>query len=353
MKIVICPDSFKGSLKAKEVSQIIAESIKEIMPSAHIVQIPLADGGEGTADLLHENDYPERVNLYAHDPIGNFIQTQFYSDPSHKRAFIESADIIGLPLIAPKDRNPLNASSRGLGEVIKYAAENGFTEITVSLGGSATCDGGKGMLEALKGIRLEGIEFKIICDVDNPLLGENGAVYIYSPQKGAKKEDLPILESKMVEFVFQCINKGLCSVSDTTRAGAGAAGGLGFAFQSILHAQTFKGIDFIFHKTNFEEEIENADLIITGEGKIDKQSLMGKVLSGVISKAKLKDISIIAIGGIVEDKDIIIKAGVKEIYEIINKELSHEENMKRETAMINLKKCILNMLKSNIMKQIK
>lgn len=352
MKIIICPDSFKGSMCAQEVAQIIEENLKLKYPYLNTISIPLADGGEGTAQIIRKK-YPYMVSLKAHNPIGRFITSKYYLDKNREKAFIESAEIIGLPLLSKEERNPLITSSYGLGEIIKNIIATRCKEITVSLGGSATCDGGKGMIEALEDIDYSDVKIKIICDVKNPLLGENGAVNVFAPQKGAKIEDLPELERRMEEFDTLTQKLGIASVSDKNREGSGAAGGLGYAFQTYLKADTFNGIEFIIKETEFEKAIENSDLIITGEGKIDSQSLMGKVLSGVLEKAKIKRIPVIAIGGLVEDKEILLESGLREIYEISNKALSFEENMKEKTAKENLKRCVNIMLKSNIFEQIK
>ena len=375
MKIVVCPDSFKGSLKASELADIISEHITTLLCSSNnpilhentlkinhsssklsieieIIKAPMADGGEGSAEVMRKHKYPVANMVYAKNPIGELISTNFYADIEGEKAFIESAQIIGLPLIAPKDRNPLITSSYGLGQVINSAIEMGYKEITVSLGGSATCDAGKGMLEALVNTDLSEITFKIVCDVRNPLVGDTGAVRIFAPQKGASPEDLPILEKRIDEFVTFAKDKYGVKESDCYTPGAGAAGGLGFAFQSILGAKTFSGIDFIMNVTEFEKTIEGADIIISGEGKVDSQSLMGKVIDGVLQKAKSRKIPVIIMAGLVEDKSKIIEAGAAEVYEISDKTLTIEENMMPQKTKENLLIAVKEMLKSNIFKQI-
>lgn len=273
-KIVVCPDSFKGCLPAREVAFIIAEKLRELHPETEIVELPLADGGEGTLEIVADKGYPVVREVETVDPLGRCFRANYNTDLSGKRAFIESARVVGLPLLSPSERNPLIATSRGLGEVIMDAFNHSCTEITVSLGGSATCDGGLGMLDAIEG-DLSEVVFKIVCDVKNPLLGENGAVKVFAPQKGASIDDLPLLEKRMEDFVRATIERGLCKVSDAWKEGAGAAGGLGFAFQTYLNAETISGIDFIMKLTDFDKQLKDADLIITGEGKLDRQSLMG------------------------------------------------------------------------------
>ena len=338
-KIVVCTDSFKGSLSAQEATKIIANEIRKIMPGTKVIELPLADGGEGTAQILYKRFYPTIINVKAHDPLGRTINSRYYLDNSGTKAFIESAEIIGLPLLKTEERNPLKTSSVGLGEIIKKAIENGCKEITVSLGGSATCDGGQGMLEALNET-YKGIKFKIICDVNNPLLGENGAVKIFAPQKGAKKEDLPILDEKLHQFVEQSVVKGYCKKEDAFKQGAGAAGGLGFAFMTYLNGELINGIEYILNSLKFREIIKDADLIITGEGKIDKQSLMGKVISGVLKECLIQNKNLIAISGSIEDNELLLKAGIKNIYSIANPNLTMEENMDRPIAKYNLKRTV-------------
>ena len=345
MKIIICPDSFKGSLGAEEVTSVIAEEIKKNFmeyscDNVEIIELPLADGGEGTAGLLNFL-YPIKHKIRAHSASGELIETQFHSDVTGEKVFIESAEIIGLPLVALENRNPLNTSSFGLGEVISAAAKQGVKEIAVALGGSATCDGGMGMLESLGDLKSYGnLRFRVICDVENPLLGEKGAVMTYGLQKGAKETDLPILEERMKQFAETAIKKGYATTGDICKRGAGAAGGLGFTFFTYLKAEYYKGIDFILDQKGFDKIIRDADIIITGEGKIDRQSLMGKVVGGVLARSQQFNIPVIAIGGKIEDRDQLHKAGLINLHEIADPDLSLLENMKREVAIDNIRKCI-------------
>lgn len=348
-KIIVCPDSFKGSLSATEVSETISTEIKKYYPKLIVKELPLADGGEGTAEILSKHLFPIINKVRAQDPLGRYINVKYYTDPSETKVFIESANIIGLPLLKESERNPLITSSFGLGEVIAKAIVSGGKEVIVSLGGSATVDGGKGMLEALKQTPdLNKIKFKILCDVENPLIGEKGAVNIFALQKGAKLEDLPILEKRMIEYVNYCKKHYSYKDSNTMKPGAGAAGGLGFTFQTIFGAETIKGIDYILQVLNFEDLIKGADLIITGEGKIDLQSLMGKVITGVLKKALPYKIPVIALCGQVENKEELIEAGIREIFEISDPKLSTYENMKKETTVKNLQKTVLKVFHNNI-----
>lgn len=368
MKIVICPDSFKGSLSAHEVSLAISQVIKSIKPEFKITQIPLADGGEGTGELISKIYYPNIVALTAHDPLNRKHHTRFYLSQDGNMAFVESAEIIGLPLLKPEERNPLKTTSLGLGEVISHIMGMGVNDITISLGGSATCDGGMGMAKALgfrfydkNGYELKGngqnlekvssfkindkynlkdLRFTVLCDVDNPLLGPKGAAIIYAPQKGANEKEAIELERGMENFSQILIKGGLGQQQFINFKGAGAAGGLGFGTMTFLGANLKKGIEYTLEISNFREEIKDADLIITGEGKIDRQSLMGKVLNGVLKEAKHQNIPVIALCGMVEEKEFLLGQGFYNIIPISNPSLSLIENMEKETALENLKKCV-------------
>lgn len=342
-KIVICPDSFKGSLTAQEVADTIAASIKSVLPGMELIKLPLADGGEGTAKVLSKI-YPSRKEIMVSDPLGRKIKSCYYISHTGEKALIESADVIGLNLMKQEERNPLSAATFGLGELIKEIIDNGIKDITISLGGSATCDGGEGIKQIFDKYNLWkslcDINFTIICDVENPLLGSNGAAAIFSPQKGALPEQIPILEERLKQIAIEAVEKGLCLPSQINYAGGGAAGGLGFFFHTFLKATMIRGIDYILETLKFSDKIKGSDLIITGEGKIDSQSLMGKVIEGVVKQAKVYKIPVIAMSGLVEDKEKLYSLGLREIIEISKKELSLEENMKKEVAKRNLKDAV-------------
>lgn len=363
-------------MNATEVAESISLALKKFLHNVEIVSLPLADGGEGTLEIMKEF-YHMNNTIVVNNAIMQPTLVSYLSDHNQEKVFIESASIIGLPMIVPDKRNPMKASSFGLGETISHAINNGAKEIVVSLGGSATCDGGIGMLTALGfiffdnfGNRLEGkgedlhkiksidfsnvipglnnVCFKIVCDVVNPLLGKNGTVNIFSSQKGAQDQDKPILEAGLINLANLAIKSGIDKNNNAGLEGAGAAGGLGYAFITFLNGLTFKGIDFILDITNFDNEINEADLIITGEGKIDRQSLMGKALSGILAHAKLRNVPVVGIGGSVEDKNELILAGLLDAYSISDSTLSLEENLKPQKAKENIQNCIKNMLKENI-----
>lgn len=367
-KIVVCPDSFKGSLDSDQITEVIVNEINRIFPEVEVVGIPLADGGEGTTQIVSKF-YPEVIEIEACDALLRKKTSRFLVSEDKEKAFIESADTLGLPLLNPNERNPLNTSSIGLGMVIRSAIERGIKEITVSLGGSATTDGGIGMLRALgwkffdntmkelegrgrdtglinsiqdtrKYPEFKNIKFNVICDVSNPLLGEMGAAKIFSPQKGASPADVDFLEEGLKNFSRVSISHGFGSAQDINKEGAGAAGGLGFAFSSFLKADFFRGIDFVLDILKFDKEINGSDLIVTGEGKLDSQSLMGKVVSGVLDRGTLYNIPVVCMAGKIENKDLLKQAGLKFMIEISDPDCSLEENMNPNKTKENIEKAV-------------
>ncbi len=326
MKVIIAPDSFKETLSAIDVASAIEEGIKKVYPDSHCVKIPMADGGEGTAqvlsDALNASVYTVTVRL-AHGKKGT---ASFSYVKSKNLAIIESATAIGLDKVPLSKRNPMETSSYGLGELIKAAYSHGARTLLIGLGGSATVDGGIGMAEAL-GIRFtdkygkrvptngSGLErihsidtsgfcigndavFIIASDVKNPLLGEKGAACFFGPQKGATEAMIRTLENGMkhyAEVLFrQCIKRKK-NIIDFE--GAGAAGGLGAALSVFCRGRIQSGIDMVLTYVGFEENLEGAHLIITGEGKLDGQSIYGKVPFGVLHKAKKHGVPVIIIAG--------------------------------------------------------
>ena len=375
-KIVVCPDSFKGSLSAKDVADTIINNIRAIKNNIEIINLPLADGGEGTSELLYQKVFPIKRSTYAHDPLGRLIEVEYLGDMTGEKAFIESAAVIGLPLLNKEERNPLLTSSFGLGELIKDAINKGYKEITVALGGSSTNDGGMGMLSVLgyifedkDGNLLSGegkslsketkikvsdikdlikqTKFTTICDVTNTLLGENGATKIYAPQKGATEDEIEILENGMHNYVRALKKAFPGRMENLNQPGDGAAGGLGFALRTMLDSKNIRGIDYILDLLDFNSIIKDADLIITGEGKIDKQSLMGKVLSGVINRAKNFNIPVLAIGGSIEDRDILDRENLITYRAISDPSKTLAENMKKPIAIENLGNTIRNFFLGN------
>lgn len=334
MKILIAPDSFKESLSALEVCQSIQSGFSQIFPNADYQLLPMADGGEGTAEVLSYalgGDWQEAI---VHDPLMRPI-TAKYLLLADDTAVIEIAEACGLHLLTLAERNPLITSSYGVGEMIADAIDKGARRIIIGLGGSSTNDAGLGMLMAL-GIRfydkqnlplaaggeqlanLQHIDdarfhskipdtvFEVACDVTNPLCGERGASAVFGPQKGANAAQVAQLDKALSNFAQVCQQRNQQQHEPSRHqdaqdiAGAGAAGGLGFALMSFCHAQLQSGFATVAKSVNIAEHIADADLVITGEGKLDAQTSMGKVASGVSQLARANDVPVIAICGSVD-----------------------------------------------------
>ena len=324
-----------------EVAQAAAEGVRMAYPEFETICLEIADGGEGTAAALTKAMNGETVEVHVKDPLGRIIKAK-YGTAEHdgqKTAIIEMSQASGLTLLKTSERNPLLTSTYGTGEMILHAAAKGCRRFLIGIGGSATNDGGTGMLEALgfrfydingnpisglcgeKLAEIESIdtssipreisesEFIIACDVDTPFCGPEGAAAVFGPQKGATSETVSLLESGM-QNLYKVINNSfgidLCSIKSS-----GAAGGLGGAFKAFLNARLDKGIDMVLDSIGFENFIKDADLIITGEGRIDSQTSKGKVISGIVSRAEAYKIPVIAIAGIVDlDQKEIMQTGL-------------------------------------------
>jgi len=325
MKFVIAPDSYKGSLTSREAGEIIARAIQQEIPESETRVIPMADGGEGTVEALLAAAGGEKVRVRAAGSLGDAVET-FYGiieRDGERTAVIEVANICGLTMMPPEPRNPMHTTTRGIGEVIGDALNRGIRSFVIGLGGSATNDGGLGMLNAL-GVRYVSGDGKVLagfgrelaevarvdvggldprigecritiaCDVTNPLLGENGATYVYGPQKGAGHEDLAMLEQAMARYA-DVAEAGFARVC-RDMPGAGAAGGLGFALM-LLGGQVVPGAQVIEQMTGLSHHIAEADWIITGEGRSDGQTLFGKLPIHVARLAKAAGKPVILISG--------------------------------------------------------
>jgi glycerate kinase len=322
MNILIAPDSFKESLTAIQVCQAIEKGIRIAVPDASITLLPMADGGEGSIEAIVFGGKGEIIETAAHGPLLRDIKSSF--GIIRQTAVIEMAKASGLELLKPEERNPLVASSFGTGELIKQALDRGCNEMIICIGGSATNDGGVGALRALgvsflddhrQEIRpgggslnhLKAVDFskldrrirkckvKVACDVTNPLLGEKGAAKIFAGQKGADAIQIEILEKSMSHFAE--ITRFIVSHDISKEPGAGAAGGLGFGLMAYLNAKLESGFKIISELVNLESHIQNADLIVTGEGRIDSQTSFGKVPHGVAQLAKKYDKPILCLVG--------------------------------------------------------
>jgi len=353
MKIVIAPDSFKGSLNAIEVSKAIEKGIKKANPEANIVLIPMADGGEGTMETLvtSTNGYKKQVSVTG--PLGAKVEAAYGVLGDSETCIIEMASSSGLHLIDSKDLNPLKTTTYGVGELVKEALDDGFRKFIIGLGGSATNDGGAGMLQALglKLLDLNGNEvahgggelinikqvdlsrfdrrihesiFIIASDVQNPMIGPTGASHVFGPQKGATPTMVKLLDEGMTNWADQ-IEK-VTDISLHDRPGAGAAGGIGGAFQAFFPSETRRGIDIVIEYTKLEEVLKDADFVITGEGKIDDQTVFGKTPMGVAQIAQKQNVPTIILAGTVgQGIEQLYQYGIIAVFSIINRPLTLDE----------------------------
>lgn len=364
MKIVIAIDSLKGSLSSIEAGNIIKKAINNVMIDANVIIKPLADGGEGTIESLTQGNNGKKIEIVVKNPLNKDIKAVYGILEDGKTAIIEMAQASGLTLIKGSERNPLYTTTYGVGQIIKDAINKGCREFIVGIGGSATNDAGVGMLQALGfefydaknnklglgGEILEKISnistknkipyldectFKIACDVNNPLYGENGASYIYASQKGANKEEVKRLDDGLKNF--DKIVKTILKKDISNTEGAGAAGGLGFGFLVFLNSTLQSGIKIILEKINLEDEIKDADIVVTGEGRIDKQTAMGKAPIGVAKLAKKYNAKVIALAGCISnDATKCNDEGIDAYFSIINRATTLDEAMNIENATKNL-----------------
>ena len=364
MKVVIAIDSLKGSLTSIEAGKAIKEGILNIVDAEVIVK-PLADGGEGTTEVLVEGLGGETVEVFVMGPQKDKIKAVYGYIAESKTAIIEMAAAAGIMLVG-EEKNPMEATTYGVGEMIKDAINRGCRNFIIGIGGSATNDGGIGMLTALGfdfydnngnklGIdanelgkvsiiftenampELSECNFKIACDVSNQLCGENGATYIYGPQKGVTEEIKEKLDKDMAHYAK--VTKKYLNNDYSEASGAGAAGGLGFAFLSYLHGDLQPGIELVIDTVKLEECIKDADYVITGEGCLDKQTAMGKAPVGVAKLAKKYDKTVIALAGSVTDDAVKCNEnGIDAYFPILLKVIPLQEAMKKETARKNMVK---------------
>lgn len=358
MQILVVPDSFKESLSAKEVAEAIARGIHSVDPEISVKQLPFSDGGEGALDLLQNLFEGELVTTSTIDAMGRSIKAPYFRFADRKAAWIELSQASGLAQIEVEQRNPMLASTYGTGLQIKHALDHGAEEIYLGIGGSATNDGGTGILSALGGlfsdaegemllsgggfltqldhIDVEAIpqfQLKVACDVSNPLLGEQGATAVYGPQKGVTPEMKPQLEAGLANFskhIELLTQKSVAEVS-----GAGSAGGCAAGLHGLLRAELVSGFELLAELSHLEEQIAASDLIITAEGRIDGQSLEGKLPVGVAKLAKkhYKPVVVLA-GSIGEHLDPLYGLGIDAIFSIQSKPCTLEESMNSAAELI-------------------
>lgn len=345
MKIVIAPDSFKESLSALEAANAIERGFKLVFPNARYNKMPMADGGEGTVQSLVDATNGKIEERIVTGPLGEPVKAFFGLIGDGKTAVIEMAAASGLHLVPAENRNPLVTSTKGTGELISAALDFGVNHIIIGLGGSATNDGGAGMVQAL-GIRLldelgndigfgggalsqivtidlaglddrlKDVQIEVACDVDNPLTGPRGASAIFGPQKGATPEMIDLLDKNLSHFAD--VAERVLGKSFRDIEGVGAAGGLGASLLAFLNGDLKRGIQIVLDAVNFEEVVKDADLVITGEGRIDSQTIYGKTPIGVAKAAKKYGVPVIGLAGsLSEDSDVVYEHGIDALFSIV------------------------------------
>jgi len=340
-KIVIACDSYKGCLSSSEVARAAAEGVAEVYPDCEIVRLAVADGGEGTVDALVETLGGHLECAEVSDPLGRPVKAAY--GIAGDLAIIESAAACGLTLLTKEERNPLITTTKGLGELILAAIEKGCRRFLIGLGGSATNDGGMGMI-GVPGFleKTRGVEFTVACDVDTPYIGKNGASRVFGPQKGASAQDVEVLEERLRGYALKILKDTGIDVSDM--AGAGAAGGLGGAFRAYLGAELKRGVDLVLDQIGFDSIIDGADLVITGEGCSDYQTLKGKTASGVLERAERAGVPVALVSGAVKDEQMLRDGGFQIVAAVSPHDMPLEEAMRPGTAESNIYKTIKRLL---------
>lgn len=371
-KVIIAVDSFKGSLSAPEVAGAVAKAFNDVVPECEVISLPLSDGGEGLTEVLVDRLGGRYHTIDAFDALMRPIKVQFGA--VERCAIIEMASAAGLTMLAENERNPMNTTTYGVGVMIQAALDLGYRKMLIGIGGSATNDAGLGAMQAL-GLRcfnsqgrviktpitgamlqdvahidltslkrkMANVELTVACDVQNPLFGPQGAAFVYASQKGADAEEVKILDAGLRHISH--VWRRCCGITIEHQPCMGAAGGFGGAFATLLNAQLRSGIDCILDILDFDNIVEDADLVVTGEGTIDAQSLMGKALTGLLRRSKQASVPVLAIGGYIADKEMIIRAGVSECLEVSSRSISIDEAMQPDIARQNIISVISNWIK--------
>lgn len=362
MKIVLAPDSFKGTLSSMEIINHLEKAAKDCIGPVEIVKVPIADGGEGTVDALVMATNGEYRNVEVMGPLPAQKVTAKYGIINNKTAVIEMAEASGLTLVEEEQKDPLLTTTYGTGQMIKAALDEGIRDFIIGIGGSATNDGGIGAAQALgirfldggnmevgfggqelsriKDIILEDMDSRIkeskitvICDVNNPLIGSKGATAVYGPQKGVTEANFGILESGMESY--QVLIKEKTGLDMAQIPGSGAAGGLGAALVTFFGATLKAGIDAVLDFVNFDDLVKDADLVVTGEGRIDGQSIYGKVPVGVAQRCKPLNIPVVAIvGGMGSDAHKVYDYGIDSIMTTVNSPMVLGEALSRADELM-------------------
>ena len=375
LKIMLAPDSFKGSLGAAEAAESMEKGIRKVLPGAEIVKIPLSDGGEGLVETLVRATGGEFLYKRVTGPLGEPVEACWGILGGRDTAVIEMASASGLSLVPEDQRCPLHTTTYGTGELIKEALGRACKRIILGIGGSATNDGGAGMAQALgakltdesgaelpfggaalcglAGIdvssldaRIKGVDVQVACDVDNPLTGPRGASMVYGPQKGGSPETLRRLDSCLSRYAF-IVSRDL-GVDVEHVPGSGAAGGLGAGCLAFLNARLESGIELVIDAVGLEKELATCDLVITGEGKLDSQSIHGKVPIGVARLGKKHQVPVIILAGSVEEGlEYLYEEGVTAYFSIINAPLSVEAAVDNTARLLEMTTAqVLNLVKS-------
>lgn len=341
MKVVIAIDSFKGCLTSKEANRAAAQGIKDVCPDAEILQVPVSDGGEGFVAAFHAAIGGDLQEITVRDPLMRPVTAKYLL--RNKEAIIEMAQASGLTLLSYAERDPMAATSYGTGQIVADAVRKGAEHIIVGLGGSATSDAGMGMLRALIDsfakhgswndiTELKNVRFTIASDVKNPLCGENGAAHVFAPQKGAIPEMVRQLDERARKFAE--VSAKHFGYDRQNMPGAGAAGGLGYAFLQYMDAACKPGIELLLETIEFRKIVENADLVITGEGSADRQTLLGKLPMGILQQSGNAPVCLIA--GSISDRSELLKAGFSRVVCINPEGLPIEEALRKDVATRNI-----------------
>ncbi len=364
MNVLIAIDSFKGSLTSMQAGQAAAVGIKRVYPDAEIMVRPIADGGEGTVHALVDGMGGEMQVIRVTGPLGQAVDAEYGIIKSSQTAIIEMSAAAGITLVSAEERNPLHTTTYGVGEIILDAIRKGCRNFIVGIGGSATNDGGFGMLKALgfgffdekgepvplggKGLselckitdehalpELKECTFNIACDVTNPLCGPRGCSAVFGPQKGANPQMVAKMDKWLLNYAK--LVKSVRPDADKDAPGAGAAGGIGFAFLSFLNGKLKNGIDLILRETRLEQYVQKADIVITGEGRLDAQTTMGKAPSGIAAIAKKYGKPVIGFAGCVtEDAGACNNCGIDAFFPVLRSVCTLEEAMNTDNAFANM-----------------
>ena len=342
MKIILAFDSYKGCLSAADVCAAAREGVLSVCPDAEVVSVPLSDGGEGLVECFLRLGKASPVQAKVRGPLMEEVVATYAISEDGQTAWMEMASACGLMLVPLERRDVMTATTYGLGEMMLDAWERGVRHIVLGIGGSATCDGGQGMLLALGMLKstdevlpqplcrhrrhrftdIVDIDqptstmsiLTVACDVDNPLYGESGAAYVFAPQKGATAEQVKLLDERLRAFAKETEEKGIATPEDAFHPGAGAAGGLGYALLTYLGAALKPGIEVVMEASGFDKALEGADVVVTGEGCSDEQTTHGKVAAGVLQKAKERGVKTVLMSGQVKDREALRAFGFDRLF---------------------------------------